>query len=359
MVVKKLAFIIDKYVEVPCGGEPAINLNLIKHLLNLGYHIDVYCRQSNYVDRLLSINLFTDFEKHKDKYLKQIINENYDLIFAGKFAFKYPQIKANIISLHSHSDYYQQKKKFGILFDIFAINKKRVNNETKNIANNSDAMFLFCSKQLEKDYRSIVPITNSMVLYPYPNWMPSKDYSIKDNEVFTFGISALGFQNKGGYLSLISACLLKLSGKNFKLKIIYKKRQSLLQKFICWILGLQKCVEFLQIQKDMTSFYENIDCLLLPSKLESFGMVGIEAMAFSKPVICSSTCGLSEVIIDGKNGWIFKFGKNNVFNLYKKMLEACNFSKYSEVQSNLIESFAPNNENLYNDKVTELIERLL
>ena len=122
---------------------------------------------------------------------------------------------------------------------------------------------------------------------------------------------------------------------------------------------MRDCVEFLPIQEDMTLFYESIDCLLLPSKLESFGMVGSEAMAFGKPVICSSTCGFSEKILDGQNSWVFKKNNLSVYNLYKKMLEACDGQKYFQIRQYIQESYENNDEASYNKVVAELIGGLL
>lgn len=46
------------------------------------------------------------------------------------------------------------------------------------------------------------------------------------------------------------------------------------------------------------------DCLVLPSRLESFGMVVLEALAAGLPVIASTHAGASCVIRPGINGWI-------------------------------------------------------
>ncbi len=55
-------------------------------------------------------------------------------------------------------------------------------------------------------------------------------------------------------------------------------------------------VEILGFVKNKRSFYESIDLLLHPAKLEAFGMVISEALCIHVPVICSSECGASEVL---------------------------------------------------------------
>jgi glycosyltransferase involved in cell wall biosynthesis len=47
-----------------------------------------------------------------------------------------------------------------------------------------------------------------------------------------------------------------------------------------------------------------MDCLVLPSRIESFGMVVVEALAAGIPAIVTPNVGAAEVITAGKNGWI-------------------------------------------------------
>lgn len=72
-------------------------------------------------------------------------------------------------------------------------------------------------------------------------------------------------------------------------------------------------------QKDLLSYYQTSDVLLLPSKHESFGMVITEAMACGTPTVAIfGSTGPEEIIKHGVNGMI---SKNNysldVFNLLK------------------------------------------
>ncbi|MEM5777163.1 MAG: glycosyltransferase family 4 protein [Candidatus Aenigmatarchaeota archaeon] len=49
-------------------------------------------------------------------------------------------------------------------------------------------------------------------------------------------------------------------------------------------------------------FYNFIDCYVLPSLFEAFGITVIEAMSCGKPVIASNVGGIPEIIDDGING---------------------------------------------------------
>lgn len=55
---------------------------------------------------------------------------------------------------------------------------------------------------------------------------------------------------------------------------------------------------------DITDVMRACDALALPSRQESFGLVLVEAAGFGKPVIACESQGPSEIIIDGKTGFL-------------------------------------------------------
>lgn len=59
-------------------------------------------------------------------------------------------------------------------------------------------------------------------------------------------------------------------------------------------------------REELFSIYEDVTCVVSPSRDDPMPVVMTEAMMMSKICICSSNTGTSDYIIDGKNGFVFK-----------------------------------------------------
>jgi glycosyltransferase involved in cell wall biosynthesis len=77
-------------------------------------------------------------------------------------------------------------------------------------------------------------------------------------------------------------------------------------------LGLEKDIFYLDDYKqmykvkdfDMAGFYSMMDCLLLPSSAEGFGMPAVEAQSCGTPVIVNRFTSMPELVIEGKTGFV-------------------------------------------------------
>lgn len=65
-------------------------------------------------------------------------------------------------------------------------------------------------------------------------------------------------------------------------------------RFLGWVSEVERKVRL----------YNAADCLLLPSRSEGFPTVVGEAMACGTPVIASRVGGVSELVVDGRTGWL-------------------------------------------------------
>jgi N-acetyl-alpha-D-glucosaminyl L-malate synthase BshA len=72
--------------------------------------------------------------------------------------------------------------------------------------------------------------------------------------------------------------------------------------------GIADDVLFLGKQNNMNEVLSISDILLLPSELESFGLVALEAMACEVPVVATRVGGIPEVVRDGTDGFLYAVG---------------------------------------------------
>ena len=79
--------------------------------------------------------------------------------------------------------------------------------------------------------------------------------------------------------------------------------------------GVKKNVEFYENidNSKLVDFYNYCDCLVMPSinKAEAFGLVLLEAMACSRPVVASNLPGVRNVFKNGREGLLVKPGDVN------------------------------------------------
>lgn len=83
--------------------------------------------------------------------------------------------------------------------------------------------------------------------------------------------------------------------------------------------------------KDIDVYYQACDAVIMPSRWEGFGLVAIEAMRNSKPVIVSNAGALPELIKNNINGYIFKLKdkfslRDILIKLDKNKLEIIGFN---------------------------------
>jgi len=73
-------------------------------------------------------------------------------------------------------------------------------------------------------------------------------------------------------------------------------------------LGTEKSVIFMGYCRNIPQFLNGIDVLVHPARVEPFGRVIVEAMAMKKPVVAVRNGGPSEIIEDGKTGYLVRPG---------------------------------------------------
>jgi len=96
-----------------------------------------------------------------------------------------------------------------------------------------------------------------------------------------------------------------------------------------WVRKLKDLVSVLQLndaviltghldEEMLLAAYELCSAVILPSKMEGFGLVTVEAWLMKRPVIVSSGAGSAELVVDGLNGYTFQ--TENEIELAERMI---------------------------------------
>jgi glycosyltransferase involved in cell wall biosynthesis len=125
---------------------------------------------------------------------------------------------------------------------------------------------------------------------------------------------------KGFDVLIKAAAILKSKNINFRLKIggfsVNNYNEDSLQNLIKEN-NLQDIYEFIGTVKNKKEFFKNIDIFCVPSREEPFGLVIIESLVNSTPVISSNSDGAKMILKNKKDGLIFEI--DNIKDLAEKI----------------------------------------
>jgi L-malate glycosyltransferase len=76
--------------------------------------------------------------------------------------------------------------------------------------------------------------------------------------------------------------------------------------------GFERDVRYWNLQRDVAGLLAQTDLLLMTSLSESFCLAALEAMACGVPVLATDVGGLSEVVAQGKTGFLFPVGEHKL-----------------------------------------------
>jgi glycosyltransferase involved in cell wall biosynthesis len=85
-------------------------------------------------------------------------------------------------------------------------------------------------------------------------------------------------------------------------------------------INMEENLKLLGWTSDKKNFFEGIDIFVLPSLSETFGIVLLEAMIYSTPIITTNSWGPDEIIENEVNG--LKFSRNDVKEMPKLLADA-------------------------------------
>ena len=72
---------------------------------------------------------------------------------------------------------------------------------------------------------------------------------------------------------------------------------------------------------EVFSLYKQSNVFLMPSLIESFGIVTVEAMSFGLPVVINNSSGNRDIVRNGKDGYLFNNSENELSKIMEEFLD--------------------------------------
>jgi N-acetyl-alpha-D-glucosaminyl L-malate synthase BshA len=226
--------------------------------------------------------------------------------------------------------------------------------------NNSDAV-TSVSEDLKKDTLSYFSIEKNIEVIP--NFVDLDKYNnidknfnrnvlANDDEKIITHIS--NFRKVKRIDDVINSYNLINKKINSKLILLGDGPERIKAEKLCDELNLNDKVLFLGASNETAKILYLSDVFILASTTESFGLVALEAMASSVPVISTNSGGLPEVNMDGFSGYLSNVGDintmaKNAIKILEDSSRLQNFKKNAKLQANKfdVHNIVPNYEDIY------------
>ena len=313
------------------GGLELYAHKVVEGLLEQGLKVTVICEniESDFSHPHLSFYTFEPPAKglskaDKIKYYHMAASEaikttsGFDIVHSQHL----PVDGANVVTFHNHTTRFlsQSGETWENALNSFKSNfagaYKLRNQYDRELCLNAKCL-VFPASICQKDFYETYGLNALKPVPPFVIAPPGADLgnnpaleSIKSlpDQPFTFLFVGRGFRKKGLDILLKACELLKSSAGNrqpFRLLIAGLSKRPLDSLRLAF-LGLSDTVEYLGFQKNMAAVYAQSDVLVMPSRIEPFGMAPIQAMQYGIVPIVSKIAGVAEVLDDNVDSYILE-----------------------------------------------------
>jgi glycosyltransferase involved in cell wall biosynthesis len=275
-----------------------VELPFTKRMLNLIYSFSH--RKNEWIENTKkNLFVFKQWSMELEKKIKHDYNSKDDVIFMFEALYS-PGLLLNALKpyvIYEDSTPKQSQKNWSgwvprrALCNEYAMLKNSVYKSADLIFTSNS----FCYQSLKKDYRICEEKLSNV--YQGFNFTQNRRIPHKNNVILFVGYE---FKRKGGELLLDAFTEIKRLKNDIEL----------------WIVGTDVDTEMegvkvygrIRNRDRLSEIYRRASALVLPSYFDPMPNTVIEAMGFGTPVVVSDKVGTSELIQNGKNGYVIEAG---------------------------------------------------
>ena len=189
----------------------------------------------------------------------------------------------------------------------------------------ADCLVFVCAKQMRYWLRRGVFSRRNAMIYNgvdteafCDKWRPHERQALRrvlgfSDADYVIGISALLRPEKNHAQLVEAVALLRKRGIPARALMIGDGTMRAAVEALARSLEVQSDVVITGLKRDVRPYVVACDCMALCSFTETFSLAAIEAMAMGKPVVHSDVGGAAEMIVPGRNGFLFPVGDTKAF----------------------------------------------
>lgn len=330
------------------GGAQKSTVELAKRLKTLGHKVlvvDLWGCSQPFLDIIDAAQLesrviaprkepFIIANISKIKYIKNVIKYFFlEKKYKKRFAKIVKEFKPDIVVTHNIKSMNLLNPKAAYQIDFFArewFDFRNLTYLTKKKFKTYKPRFLTVSQATRQalfsggiaELKNIIVLTTVIEDKIFNSYQPSY-HSFSAEKPINILFSGGFLKTKGQHTCIAVAKKLKDKGIPFKMTltgILYKQKDSeRYYLFIQKLIAKHKLEDFVTIvlnPSNILDYFKNTDLLIHPSYTEGLPRVGLEALAFGKPIIANPVGGVTDIVIHNFTGFITDFNAVNQYAEY-------------------------------------------
>ncbi len=259
---------------------------------------NIYHLSNLFEDRELYIEFISNYIKTKNIDVLHIIHNNFVYGMLEELKVRHPKLKVIVTLFNDRVDHFSKVFQYEDYIDAFSADNQKVINSLKEGLKGKDNKLVKIPNGID--------CNNTFNQQKFDRSAQRSELGLKDDELAVFFVGRLSSEKMPDAFLEAAGKVVK-NPKNQKVRF-FVIGDGLMRAEIEDKIGKinSENIKYLGYQSDVAKYLSAGDIFVLPSMIEGFPLSILEAMAMKMNVIASDVGAISDIIKDGKDGFIVK-----------------------------------------------------